>query len=88
MAALQAQPQGPEDDILYCLCQQRYVGGDAMVCCDGCHEWYHLKCMGVTPAQARSAKKWTCPLCNPSVKAGRRVAARSSMQLLACGSKP
>eukprot|EP00884_Botryococcus_braunii_P010330 jgi/Botrbrau1/19299/Bobra.0073s0042.1 len=48
---------------LYCLCQQPYNVDTAMVKCDACTEWFHLKCMGLTQSAARSIKKYNCPLC-------------------------
>lgn len=36
---------------LYCVCQQPYNVDTAMIECDLCNEWYHLKCMGLTQAR-------------------------------------
>lgn len=34
-----------------------------MISCDNCEEWYHCSCISISPATARSIKKYTCPLC-------------------------
>lgn len=48
---------------LLCVCQQANHADTAMVGCDACGEWYHLRCMGLTQNAARSLKRWSCPLC-------------------------
>jgi PHD-finger len=48
---------------LYCLCQQPYNVDTAMISCDACHDWYHLRCVGVSQTQARSLRKYSCPIC-------------------------
>lgn len=56
---------GGEDDAdrLFCVCQQPYDPDNNMLQCDGCSEWYHTKCVGVSLAQAKTIKKWSCPVC-------------------------
>jgi hypothetical protein len=39
----------------YCICRQPY--GGFMVGCDGCEEWYHGACLGMTEAQAEKLDK-------------------------------
>ena len=63
-----AQPQPPhqEEDAepeLYCVCQQSVTAEHAMLCCDSCFDWYHLKCVGLTPSAGKSSKRYTCPVC-------------------------
>ena len=36
---------------LFCVCQQPYNVDTAMISCDGCAEWYHLRCVGLTQAR-------------------------------------
>ena len=45
------------------MCQQPYNVDTAMISCDVCEDWYHLRCMGMTQAAAKSMKKYTCPVC-------------------------
>jgi hypothetical protein len=57
-------PDGEEDEReLYCLCQQPYNVDTSMISCDLCGEWYHMRCVGVTQTQARSLRKYSCPIC-------------------------
>ena len=35
-----------EDNELYCICRKP-DDGTPMVCCDGCDEWYHIRCIGL-----------------------------------------
>lgn len=39
---------------LFCVCQQPYNVDTAMISCDGCSEWYHLRCVGLTQARSPS----------------------------------
>lgn len=48
---------------LLCVCQQPYNVDTAMVSCDVCEDWYHLRCVGVTQTAAKSMKKYVCPVC-------------------------
>ena len=36
------------------MCQQPYNVDTAMIECDLCNEWYHLKCIGLTQVRASS----------------------------------
>lgn len=55
--------EGEDERELYCLCQQPYNVDTAMISCDLCGEWYHMRCVGMSQAQARSLRKYTCPIC-------------------------
>ena len=48
---------------LLCVCQQPYNVDTAMVSCDMCEDWYHLRCVGITQTAAKSMKKYVCPVC-------------------------
>lgn len=41
---------------LFCVCQQPYNVDTAMIECDACAEWYHLKCVGLTQVRRRSLR--------------------------------
>ena len=36
------------ENALYCVCQQPYNVDTSMIECDSCHEWYHVKCVGLS----------------------------------------
>jgi len=45
----------------FCLCRQ--AGGIQMVGCDDCGDWYHLKCINVSPTMAKTMHNYICPPC-------------------------
>ena len=51
---------------LYCICKKHY-DGQFMIQCDECLEWYHGKCVNVTPQEATSIDVYTCPLCTAAL---------------------
>lgn len=53
----------PLQSKLFCLCQQPYHADNAMVSCDVCEEWLHLKCVGLSHAAAKNLRKYACPIC-------------------------
>ena len=40
---------------LYCVCQQPYNVDTSMIECDSCHEWYHVKCVGLSQVSFQEA---------------------------------
>ena len=40
-----------DESRLLCVCQQPYSADSAMVSCDTCGEWFHLRCVGLTQAR-------------------------------------
>lgn len=52
------------EDELFCVCQQPYNVDTAMISCDTCTEWYHLKCVSLSQSAAHNLKKYTCPVCS------------------------
>lgn len=63
LAQLEPPAEGEERAELYCTCQQPYEADAAMIGCDGCEDWLHCRCVGLTQTAARSLKKYVCPLC-------------------------
>ena len=45
----------------YCICRRPYEG--FMIGCDGCEEWYHGHCIGVSQAQGNRIDKYLCIRC-------------------------
>ncbi|KAJ3011061.1 JmjC domain-containing histone demethylation protein 1 [Thoreauomyces humboldtii] len=55
-----------DPDRLYCLCRQPMgaaVEGDFYIGCEGCDEWFHASCVGVTAEEAKGIEKWMCKEC-------------------------
>ncbi|KAJ3282768.1 hypothetical protein HK104_010729, partial [Borealophlyctis nickersoniae] len=50
---------------LYCVCRSEYDGEEFMVACDGCEEWFHGRCVGVTPVIAQE-REYFCDNCKAS----------------------
>ncbi|KAI5966281.1 SPP1 [Candida pseudojiufengensis] len=48
---------------VYCICREPDEG-DIMVACDGCEEWFHMKCMNVNPDVSNLISKFYCKFCN------------------------
>ena len=46
---------------LYCLCRQPEVGGESMVQCDKCDEWYHNDCVSIPSTCNIKSVKWFFP---------------------------
>jgi hypothetical protein len=61
-----------KDTELYCVCRKEYNENETMLCCDGCDDWFHLKCVDLKATdKAVTDKKaqWKCPTCQPDKKA-------------------
>ncbi|CAL8325239.1 unnamed protein product [Merluccius merluccius] len=58
--------EGYDPNALYCICRQKH-NKRFMICCDGCHEWFHGDCVGIGEAQGRcmdrGGEEYTCPTC-------------------------
>ena len=46
----------------YCICRSPYEG--FMIGCDGCDEWYHGPCVGISEEQAEKFDKYVCVRCS------------------------
>ncbi|CAK1540120.1 unnamed protein product [Leptosia nina] len=57
-----------EDDPnrLWCICKQPH-NNRFMICCDGCEDWFHGKCVNITKAMGQQMEEqgieWRCPKC-------------------------
>lgn len=48
---------------LYCICRKPDHGGELMVGCDGCEEWFHFKCMKINPQYKGLISSFYCKFC-------------------------
>lgn len=58
-----------EDEHAYALCGicKQNNGTDVFwICCDLCEQWFHGKCVKITPARAEFIKQYKCPSCTSS----------------------
>ncbi|KAK2942960.1 hypothetical protein BLNAU_22119 [Blattamonas nauphoetae] len=62
---------------LYCICRTPYEPGQFMIQCDSCKEWYHGKCVGITPEKADSLKAYFCDKCNAKTSSDSKRAPSS-----------
>ncbi|XP_023934034.2 uncharacterized protein LOC112043019 isoform X2 [Bicyclus anynana] len=71
-----------EDDPnrIWCICKQPH-NNRFMICCDGCEDWFHGKCVNITKAMGQQMEEqgieWRCPNCvkkTPSAKNINKVA--------------
>ncbi|KAG8222875.1 hypothetical protein J437_LFUL003520 [Ladona fulva] len=51
---------------LYCLCKQPYDESQFYICCDGCQDWFHGRCVGILQSEADSIDEYVCPSCEAS----------------------
>lgn len=48
---------------IFCICRKPDLGGQLMIGCDGCNEWYHFKCMKVNELYKDLISKFYCKFC-------------------------
>ncbi|CAH8574851.1 unnamed protein product [Heterobilharzia americana] len=52
------------NEMLYCVCRTPYEPTRVYIACDGCDEWYHPECVGLTPEEAvNHPDTYLCPAC-------------------------
>ncbi|XP_042473286.1 PHD finger protein ALFIN-LIKE 8-like isoform X1 [Zingiber officinale] len=67
--------EGPEDcndehDNTPCgACGESYGKDEFWICCDLCEQWFHGKCVRITPARAEHIKQYKCPSCSSNKRA-------------------
>ena len=52
-----------DSEELYCICRQPDHGGEMMISCDGCNEWFHFKCMRINEKCSKLILKFFCKFC-------------------------
>lgn len=50
-------------DRLYCVCKRPYDATRFYIGCDLCSNWFHGKCVGISPSMARNMPGYTCTEC-------------------------
>ncbi|EDW81984.1 uncharacterized protein Dwil_GK25558 [Drosophila willistoni] len=66
-----------QDDQAYCICRTSDCSR-FMIGCDGCEEWYHGDCIGITEKEAKHIKQYYCRRCkkeNPDLQTIFRLVA-------------
>lgn len=48
---------------LYCVCRKPDHGGELMISCDGCEEWFHFKCMKINLQNRSLIDRFFCKFC-------------------------
>ncbi|PYD08700.1 hypothetical protein DND36_31155, partial [Pseudomonas savastanoi pv. glycinea] len=48
---------------LFCICRRPDHGGELMIGCDGCEEWFHFTCMKMNEAYQLLIDKFYCKFC-------------------------
>ncbi|KNC97398.1 uncharacterized protein SPPG_07325 [Spizellomyces punctatus DAOM BR117] len=63
----ETHPTRPSDPTkLYCICRQPLTDANDsqfFIGCDGCDEWFHGDCVGISEEDAKGIAKWVCPVC-------------------------
>ncbi|KAG5389636.1 hypothetical protein IGI04_031177 [Brassica rapa subsp. trilocularis] len=54
----------PDRVAVYCKCEMPYNPDDLMVQCDGCKDWYHPACVGMTTEEAKLLDHFACAECS------------------------
>ncbi|KAI3847776.1 hypothetical protein MKW98_026266 [Papaver atlanticum] len=54
----------PDRVAVYCKCEMPYNPDDLMVQCEGCKDWFHPSCMGMTIEQAKKLERFLCSDCS------------------------
>ncbi|KAF9150840.1 hypothetical protein BG015_007334 [Linnemannia schmuckeri] len=48
---------------VYCICRGPYDGVEFMIACDRCEEWFHGRCIGMKPQEAKKSNHYYCDTC-------------------------
>ncbi|XP_010913440.1 chromatin remodeling protein EBS isoform X1 [Elaeis guineensis] len=63
----------PDRVAVYCKCEMPYNPDDLMVQCEGCKDWFHPSCMGMSIEQAKKLDHFLCSDCNSEDDAKRSL---------------
>ncbi|XP_054724441.1 nucleosome-remodeling factor subunit BPTF-like [Uloborus diversus] len=53
---------------LYCICKKPYDSKRFMIGCDMCSNWFHVECIGLTEAKAKSMSRYVCNDCTKATE--------------------
>ncbi|KAK3923517.1 Nucleosome-remodeling factor subunit NURF301 [Frankliniella fusca] len=69
MSTLKVGKKKETDDEVYCVCRKPFDDRSFMVCCCGCSEWFHGKCVGILEKQEPLVRKldWHCTVCRSKI---------------------
>ncbi|KAF9132068.1 hypothetical protein BGW39_000863 [Mortierella sp. 14UC] len=56
------RPKTVSKDV-YCICRGPYDGVEFMIACDRCEEWFHGRCIGMKPQEAKKSNHYYCDTC-------------------------
>ncbi|KAF9354654.1 hypothetical protein BGX26_007515 [Mortierella sp. AD094] len=56
------RPKSVSKDV-YCICRGPYDGVEFMIACDRCEEWFHGRCIGMKPQEAKKSSHYYCDTC-------------------------
>ncbi|XP_010323856.1 chromatin remodeling protein EBS-like isoform X2 [Solanum lycopersicum] len=54
----------PDRVAVYCKCEMPYNPDDLMVQCEGCKDWFHPSCMGMSIDEAKTLEHFLCSDCS------------------------
>ncbi|CAA0825070.1 PHD finger family protein / bromo-adjacent homology (BAH) domain-containing protein [Striga hermonthica] len=63
----------PDRVAVYCKCEMPYNPDDLMVQCEGCKDWFHPSCMGMTIEEAKKLNQFLCSDCSSDDDAKRSM---------------
>ncbi|KAA0040219.1 chromatin remodeling protein EBS-like isoform X1 [Cucumis melo var. makuwa] len=63
----------PDRVAVYCKCEMPYNPDDLMVQCEGCKDWFHPSCMGMTIEEAKKLDHFLCSDCSSENEAKRSL---------------
>ncbi|CAH9054419.1 unnamed protein product [Cuscuta epithymum] len=61
----------PDRVAVYCKCEMPYNPDDLMVQCEGCKDWFHPSCMGMSIDEAKKLEHFLCSDCSAQDEADR-----------------
>ncbi|KAK1272287.1 hypothetical protein QJS04_geneDACA013087 [Acorus gramineus] len=54
----------PDRVAVYCTCEMPYNPDDLMIQCEGCDDWFHPSCIGMTAEEAKKLEHFFCQNCS------------------------